>query len=298
MENTVLYKNLLDHVYEGIYFVDVNRTITFWNQGAQRITGFSAEEVVGKHCFANILNHVDSDGNQLCINGCPLHATIVDGMNRETRVFLQHKSGHRVTVKVRTTPLIENGVTIGAVEIFVDEAGEFADLFELGELREIAYRDQLTGLPNRRFLDQHLLSQLDMARKLETTFSIAFVDIDFFKRVNDTYGHLVGDETLKMLSKTLTSGLRTSDILGRWGGEEFVFILPCNNAKDLTTICEKLRMLVENSTVERTGSNFKITISIGATIMIPGDTMETMVHRADQLLYASKANGRNKVTVG
>jgi diguanylate cyclase (GGDEF)-like protein/PAS domain S-box-containing protein len=298
MENNVLYKNLLDHVYEGIYFVDVERKISFWNQGAERITGFSASEVVGRHCYDNILNHVDESGNKLCIGGCPLHATIEDGINRDSRVYLHHKLGHRVTVKVKTTPLIENGVTIGAVELFVDEAGEFADLFELGELREIAYRDQLTGLPNRRFLDQHVLTQLDMAHKLDLTFGLAMLDIDFFKKVNDTYGHLIGDETLKMLAKTLTNALRGSDVLGRWGGEEFILVLPSLEREHLGLVCEKLRMLVENSVVDRSGFAFNITISIGATLMLPGDTMASLVERADGLLYESKRNGRNRVTIG
>lgn len=298
MENSLLYKRLLDHVYEGIYFVDIHRKITFWNQGAVRITGFNAEEVVGRHCYDNILNHVDDNGTQLCLGGCPLHATIEDGLNRDARVYLQHKSGHRVTVKVRTTPLMENGITIGAAELFVDEAGEFADLFELGELREIAYRDQLTGLPNRRFLDQQLMSQLKMAQKLEITFGIAFVDIDFFKKVNDTHGHLIGDETLKMLAKTLTGGLRSSDILGRWGGEEFILVLPGVDSNSLAYICEKLRMLVQNSSLQRAGIDLRITISIGATLMNQGDTLETIVNRADRLLYASKEAGRNRVTLG
>lgn len=297
MDHSDLYKNLFDHVYEGIYFVDVNRKITFWNSGAERITGFNAKEVVGKHCYDNLLNHVDEAGKHLCLGGCPLHATVSDGIIRDTHVYLQHKLGHRVSVKTRTTPLLENGVTIGAVELFVEEAGEFANLFELGELREIAYRDQLTGLPNRRFLDQQIVNQLDTAYKLQTTFGIGFVDIDFFKKVNDTYGHLVGDEVLKMLAKTLTSGLRASDILGRWGGEEFIIILPAIDKKGLEWVCEKLRMLVESSVYDRDGINLKITVSIGATLMEQEDTLKSLISRADRLLYASKEAGRNRTTL-
>lgn len=298
MEKAIVYENLLNYVYEGIYFVDNNRKITFWNQGAERITGYSAQEVIDRYCHDNILNHVDENGTKLCFGGCPLHATIQDGKNREANVYLQHKLGHRVTVKVRTTPLIENGITVGAVELFVDEADKFAELFELVELREIAFRDQLTGLPNRRFLDQHILYQLDMAHKLDMSVGIAFVDIDFFKKVNDTYGHLIGDETLKVLAKTLTKGLRSSDVVGRWGGEEFILILPDSDSENLELICEKLRMLVENSSIDRSETDLKITISIGATIMQSKDTPESIIGRADRLLYASKENGRNRVTVG
>ncbi|MDF1617940.1 sensor domain-containing diguanylate cyclase [Petrocella sp. FN5] len=297
MDKRILYENLLNYVYEGMYFVDVDRKITFWNQGAERITGYKAEEVVGSYCYDNILNHVDEKGNKLCFGGCPLHATIKDGKNRDAHVYLQHKSGSRINVKVRTTPIIENGKNIGAVELFIEEVDKFAEFFELVELREIAYRDQLTGLPNRRFLDENLMYQMEMARKLDVSVGIAFIDIDFFKKVNDTYGHLMGDETLKVLAKTLTKGLRTSDIVGRWGGEEFILILPNSDSISLEVLCEKLRMLVENSSVDRSNTDLKITISIGATIMRKSDTLESIINRADCLLYESKENGRNRVTI-
>ncbi len=100
--------DILENLYEGVYFVDKERTITSWNNGATQLTGFSQDEVVHKKCFSNILNHVDVNGIALCFDGCPLHATIQDGVPREANVFLQHKNGHRVPVMVKALPIYNN----------------------------------------------------------------------------------------------------------------------------------------------------------------------------------------------
>ena len=100
------FHDVFDDLYEGVYFVDRDRGITFWNQGAVRITGFTSQEMLGHFCYDNLLNHVDEQGNQLCMGGCPLHATLQDGNARSAQVYLHHKSGHRVRVNVRIRPLV------------------------------------------------------------------------------------------------------------------------------------------------------------------------------------------------
>ena len=99
------YKTIINNIYDGLYLVDRTRKITFWNSAAERITGFSSAEVVGRRCLDNILVHVDGQGCELCKNACPLAATMKDGVAREADIFLQHKSGYRVPITVRVTPL-------------------------------------------------------------------------------------------------------------------------------------------------------------------------------------------------
>lgn len=113
------HKNLIDNLYDGVYFVDTNRKITYWNKGAERITGHPAEYMVGKFCNNNILDHVTDDGCHLCLEGCPLMATINDGLPREAEVHLRHADGYRVPILVRTTPIFdEYNRVVGAVEVF------------------------------------------------------------------------------------------------------------------------------------------------------------------------------------
>jgi PAS domain S-box-containing protein len=121
------YKQLLDNLYDGVYFVDRDRRITYWNRAAEKLTGFSADEVVGRSCFDNILNHVDACGTDLCHGRCPLSFTMEDGCSREADVFLRHKRGHRVSVSVRATPISDDqGRIVGAIEIFSDNSAKLS----------------------------------------------------------------------------------------------------------------------------------------------------------------------------
>lgn len=297
MDNS-FYKNILNSINEGIYFVDDKRTITFWNKGAELITGFEASEVVGHHCYHNILNHVSEEGTKLCMNGCPLQKTLTDGQARDSLIYLHHKKGHRVPVKVHVSTIVEEDKIIGAVETFISAEANFENSFQLDELKQLAYQDQLTELPNRRYLDQELNNHILLNERLLQNVAVVFVDIDFFKKVNDQYGHNIGDEVLKMLARTMKSSVRQTDVVGRWGGEEFIIILNRVNEIALPRICEKIRMLVEASGLRLDNDEIKITISIGATMIQPGDTAVSFVERADQALYQSKSTGRNKVTLG
>ena len=143
------FRDVFDDLFEGVYFVDKDRGITFWNQGATQITGFTAEEMVGRFCYDNLLNHVDEQGNQLCFGGCPLHATLQDGEPRSAQVYLHHKNGHRVRVRIRIRPLIMRGEIVGAAEVFSN--ADTTELYDLNnqELERLALFDQLTQLPNR-----------------------------------------------------------------------------------------------------------------------------------------------------
>lgn len=292
-----LYKQMLENMYEGVYFVDAERTITFWNKGAERISGYQAKEILGKQCFDNILNHVNSEGCQLCLNGCPLQQTIDDGVMREAPVYLHHKDGYRVPVSIRTIPLFEGQEVIGAVEVFTDKSEQFDRLKDLQELRALALKDQLTELPNRRYLDNFLAERWREYESLEIPFGMIFMDIDHFKEVNDTYGHDIGDEVLKMVGKSTRAALRRGDLVGRWGGEEFIIIVSTGDEEELRIVAEKIRMLIEKSTLSYNGNDLSVTVSLGATLPFIEDDLAMMIRRADEKMYESKETGRNRVTL-
>ncbi|MDF2950982.1 MAG: domain S-box/diguanylate cyclase protein [Anaerocolumna sp.] len=291
------YKNMLENIYDGVYFVDNERKITFWNKGAERITGFTAAEVIDHFCFDNILNHINEDGVQLCQHLCPLENTIKTGNKGEISVFLHHKNGYRVPITVKAVPIYQGEKIIGAVEIFTDDSNKQVLLDNMNELKIIAMIDQLTELPNRRYVETKLISKLNEYANLGIPFGIAFMDIDHFKKFNDTYGHDVGDEILKMVSNTFKNNIRSSDFIGRWGGEEFVAIMTNVNQEKLFHLSQKLRALIEKSVMRKGTEELRVTISIGSTICQENDSMNTILKRADELLYKSKGNGRNMVSV-
>jgi PAS domain S-box-containing protein len=144
------YERIIENLYDGLYFVDRDRVITYWNKGAERISGFTADEVVGKSCADNILTHVDSQGNSLCTGMCPLAATIADGKLREAELYMHHKDGHRIPVSVRVSTLTDkDGIIIGGVELFTDISNQEATKLRVKELEKLALLDNLTQLANR-----------------------------------------------------------------------------------------------------------------------------------------------------
>lgn len=293
------YETLIPHLYVGVYVVDRNRTIIYWNEGSERITGYKQEEVVNRHCFDNILQHVDYNGKQLCFGGCPLHHTIQTGEINESHVFLRHKEGYRIPVSVKAIPIYDkdNQIT-GAIEVFTDERFQREVFNENERLKNELMKDPLTEIANRRYFEFQLKHIYEEAIVFQKPFGLLMFDIDHFKSVNDTHGHQIGDEILKVVAKTLTSNIGEADVISRWGGEEFIGIIKVNNLEELKEIAEKLRILVSKSTYKKSNEEIlNVTISIGGTIFSQDDKIDDLIKRSDDYLYQSKKNGRNQSTI-
>ncbi len=287
---------VIDNLYDGVYYVDRERRIRYWNDGAVRLTGFTAEAVVGRFCYSNLLNHVDAAGTSLCRGRCPLAATMDDGQPREAEVFLRHREGHRVPVRVRASPVRDReGRVIGAVEIFDDSTEMSAARQEISELRDLAMHDALTGLPNRRYFEMSVAARIAALAGYGRRFGLLIADIDRFKLVNDQHGHTAGDAALRTVARTLLESSRAVDDIARFGGEEFVLTISDVNGAALGAIAERFRAQVERSRVQVGEVDLRITISLGGTIAAVGDTAEAIVGRADAALYAAKEAGRNRV---
>lgn len=165
------------------------------------------------------------------------------------------------------------------------------------DLEEIAHTDPLTGCWNRRALMKSGDMLWSLAKRQERTLSVIICDIDRFKRINDTYGHSVGDHAIKEFALTCIDALRQYDVLGRFGGEEFVLILPDSDQTGATVVAERIRRALEAKTVASEGFEFQMTASFGTATLIEDDlSLQGLIDRADQALYAAKAGGRNRVT--
>jgi diguanylate cyclase (GGDEF)-like protein/PAS domain S-box-containing protein len=293
------FRDIMNNMFDGVYFVDPDRRITFWNRTAERLTGYEAGEVVGRRCADNILVHVDGNGQNLCEGLCPLARTLQDGESREADLFLHHRDGHRMPVAVRIAAIRSaSGKITGAMEVFNDNSRRLAELQEVDRLKQLALIDPMTELRNRRFMEMSLQTILKEVGRYNWPMGLLFVDIDLFKRINDTYGHEAGDQILKAVGQTLVRSVRSFDIVGRWGGEEFVLIVRNITGKSLGKLAEKLRVLVGKSFVTLSSSQVAVTVSIGATTLNPDDTVDSAIGRADELMYRSKTGGRNRVTLG
>lgn len=128
------------------------------------------------------------------------------------------------------------------------------------------------------------------------TLGVLYIDADHFKDVNDTFGHKTGDAALRMVGQSLANGLRRGDMPVRWGGEEFLALLPGTDREGLYAAAERIRMLSENSWIQKGDAQVRVTVSVGATMGEPGETPDDVIDRADTFMYASKKGGRNRVT--
>lgn len=293
------FTGIIDNLFDGLYLVDRDRRVTYWNKAAERISGFRAEEVIGRKCSENILTHVDETGACLCQGSCPFEATMRDGKPRDAELYLRHKDGHRVPVAARVSALTDaDGKVIGGVEQFTDISARQANAMKIQELERIALLDGLTRLANRHYLEREIERRFAELERYGLYFGVLFIDIDHFKQFNDTHGHVLGDRVLQSVAKTLVANSRPFDLFGRWGGEEFVGVIHNVDQGTLADLGERLRVLVESSFLPPRGDSLRVTISIGATVVRDDDTHESLLARADALMYASKRAGRNRLTLG
>jgi diguanylate cyclase (GGDEF)-like protein/PAS domain S-box-containing protein len=285
------YKNLLDDLFDGVYFVDRERRITYWNHGAERITGFRGAEVLGSRCAEGVLCHVDDQGQNLCGKRCPLSATMADGRPRHLQIYLHHHDGHRVPVQVRASALRnEQGEIIGAVEVFSEGAPEATPEDPARPAATLAV-DPLTGAGNRRFLEGTLRSRLDELRREGWPFGLALMELDRHERLAETWGLAAGDELLRVTARTLRGNARSIDELGRWGGAVFAAVLRGVDVASLERMCARFRALVEQSSIRRGDETLASTLSVGAVVARPEDSLESLVQRATERLAEARAAG-------
>jgi len=287
--------NLVELLPEAVYTVSKDRTVTAWNEEAERLTGYSRNEVVGRKCGDGILEHIDEAGRLMCGEQCPLLMAARFGAECKSDLYMRHKDGHRVPVRVKARPIRDRaGELAGMAEVFSDNRATLELIERAGRLERLALLDDLTQAGNRRFSEQAIRQSLDNLHRSGTPFALILLDIDHFKQVNDEYGHQAGDDGLRMVAGTLSANLRSFDFIGRWGGEEFVIVVHNAAIGVAQRVAARLLLLAARSNLDMAGVRLAVTLSAGVTQARPGDTQNSLYQRADQLLYEAKAAGRNR----
>ena len=175
---------------------------------------------------------------------------------------------------------------------------QMAQLHMLLSLYRQATRDSLTGLFNRRALVERLMDEYHRTNRYNRSLAVVLFDLDRFKRVNDSYGHLTGDAVLKGFARLLTGMLRTTDVVGRYGGEEFLLVLPETGAGAARDLAERIRVACENTPVYGPhGEMVNVTVSGGVAELTPDEGVPELINRVDECLYDAKSRGRNQVVI-
>jgi len=257
-----------------------NGIITNVSDAFCEITGYSKEELIGKK--HNIIRHPDM-ANSLYKE---LWKSITNGKIWIGEIKNQRKDGTFYWVKATITPVFDEFGNINEYTSIRE------DITDKKLVEKLSITDRLTQLYNRVKLDDVFKDEINRAKRYDEIFCVILLDIDHFKSVNDTYGHDVGDMTLIDVANILKSSIRQSDIVGRWGGEEFVIITPNTTLENAMILANKIRENIQNHIFRQVGTK---TSSFGVSIYKDGDNADTMVKRSDNALYEAKKTGRNKV---
>ena len=214
-------------------------------------------------------------------------------IQQRLETILRHLDEHRESDEARQHQLEEQLKHLNQRVREMEKEGESLRQ-RLREKHELAVRDPLTGLYNRLAYDERITQEFARAKRYEQPLSLAVLDIDRFKRINDSYGHKAGDKALKIIANRVRSNLRETDFLARYGGEEFAIVMPETGLKDALVAVEKLRKDVSQSRFHYQGTGVDITVSVGLAEMREDDSPESLFQRADRALYTAKENGRDR----
>lgn len=286
--------NLLFHAIDqspaAVVLTDAKGSTEYVNDRFCLLSGYSAEQVIGQN--PRILKSDDKSSEEYK----ELWDTITSGLTWTGEFHNRASDGSEYFVRAQISPIRDNK---GKIAWFIGLQEDVTEARKLHhELEKQATTDPLTGLLNRRKLFYDIETEISRAQRYKFQIGLLAIDLDHFKQVNDVWGHAAGDEVLRQVSRLMQYNIRNNDILGRYGGEEFILALPQTELQQASSFAERLRKKIEAHEIHYEQTIIKVKVSIGCTEWYPDEkTMDAMLKRSDVALYQAKENGRNQVVV-
>lgn len=292
-----LTKEFFHSTLLGIIFVNKDLKIIEWNDGAEKITGYTKEEALGKPC--SILKITSQECTNVCQKQCRMKQVFKQKKPVDAFIFglnLTCKNGTKVPIMATESPIYQNNEIVGGTIVFFEtpKLEKVKEYFE-----DQAYKDGLTHLYNRAKFYKIIQREINLAKRYHIPLSILFIDIDDLKNHNDSYGHIEGDNVLKKLAEILQNNIRDTDYVFRFGGEEFVVLLPNTNSNQAKKMAEKLRRTFETMVFKPKNSKKAVhkTISIGIAKYEENISINELIEMADEAMYRAKKNGKNRIYI-
>lgn len=286
----------------GLVVIDDTFKVTQWNRWMSANSGVEAEDVIGKSLFKNFPDLDNPRFNRNCKSVLAFGNFCYFSQKLHTYLFPMKPIGSFIS----DFDLMQQSCTMGPLR---NEDNQVSHIFMLIEdvtemvsyerkLLLMTQNDALTGVHNRRFLEEKLLDEIRRSKRYNIDLSVIMLDIDFFKRINDVYGHQHGDFVLKALADNIGSNTRKTDFLTRYGGEEFCLILTDTNLDAAMSSAEQIRKNIEALDISYKGIIVNLTVSLGVAALEAGsEDVDELLDNADTALYQAKNSGRNKVVV-
>jgi PAS domain S-box-containing protein/diguanylate cyclase (GGDEF)-like protein len=296
--NPEIYKTALDNLPLGVYMVDAEMRIVFWSQGAERISGYLAQDVLGRHCREKLLVDLDESNPVACGGVCQLKESMRDGKFHEAHVLLRHREGHLIPVHARATPLRnDSNKVIGATECFEERRFNIAPDRREKQKNPAGGIDAPTGLLD--IATTRLRVQESVAEFIEhhLPFCILIAEIDGLAGFKSIHGKDAVEAARIVVGHTLSNALRPTDVVGSWDENRFLAIVKDCNSAAAKSVAERVRKIESYSEVEWWGDELAITVSIGGTVVRHEDKVDSLVGRAQAALCQSVKQGGNRVAV-
>ncbi len=293
--NETFYRHMIDHIHNGVIFIDAGYRILDWNSAAERLTGRVAQTALHQTWSPAIANLCDTEGYPLDESNCPFRGLMVNGATGKQRLAIRSSEGRITQISVDVVPVISDRGDLCGGAMLIDDVSETTELEKtITLLHKRACIDPLTNLANRGELNSQLPQFLEYHQSSVEPGSVIICDIDYFKKINDTFSHQAGDEALVVFAQLLKETCRESDFVARFGGEEFVVLCGQCALSEAKKLADTIRVKLQRTPIPAL-RNQCLTASFGVATIQPEDTADSVLNRADRGLLIAKENGRDRV---
>jgi PAS domain S-box-containing protein/diguanylate cyclase (GGDEF)-like protein len=297
-QDSDIFKAALDNLPVGVYMVDTELRIVFWSRGAERISGYLAQDMLGRHCREKLLVDLDENNPVACGEACQLTDSMRNGQAYEADVLLRHRAGHRIPVHIRAAALRNShDKIVGATECF--EESRFSAVRDRhGKGIETSGGiDAATGLLDTATTHLRLQASLTEFNERNLHFCVLMAEVDGLSKFQQVHGKEAVVAACVVVGHTLSNALRPNDVVGCWDEHRFLAVVTNCERSMLKRVGERVRKMESHSEVEWWGDELPVSVSIGGTAAVPGDDLDTLVERAQAALRRSVNEGGNRVTV-
>jgi PAS domain S-box-containing protein/diguanylate cyclase (GGDEF)-like protein len=299
LDDPFIYRSVLESLQIGIFMVDRDQKIVFWNEGAEKITGYLRQDVLGRYCREDSTEK-DSSHNNVASDASELLTTALrDGRPAMGEVPLRHKSGHRIFVRARAVPIRNaSGTIIGAAQS-IDESISASEWDRRqSKLADYGCPDSATGVLTHDVIISHLREAVATYAEAHVPFSILVAKVDDTDRLRSTYGGAVIASVLRVAASSMENSLRPTDYLGRISESRFLAILNECGSTELPKTAERIKKTVNGSEIQWWGDRWTVTVSVGGATVVAGDTLDSLLARGSDALERSVEAGGNRVMIG
>lgn len=273
-----VFQAIVDRIDSGVYAVDLDGKISYWNYGAEKISGFLSQEVLGRACRDSILVEYDDHNPVMCVHHCPLEG-VRNGSRQEAMTYLRHRAGHVVPVRLWTMALKDRaGNIVGAVKVFSEKIA-VPDLREETSQARVEDLDAESGVPSRVSTETFLREQIEACTTQKAVCGIIAIRLENFDDFRHGHGMEAGSAMIREVARTLKDMVRRSDMVGRWTTDGFLGMLPGCGIEPLGRVAAGMKRVASRVAIPWWGDRLSLNVSAKITMIESGDTLEALEER-------------------